>query len=162
MASINSNETGIKPILDACCGSRMMWFDKQNPLAVFADIRKLQGTACDGRKIDVNPDVKHDFREMDFPDESFRMVVFDPPHLISAGKTSWLAQKYGVLNKDSWKDDIKRGFSECFRVLEIGGFLVFKWNCDQVKLKDVLALTHHKPLFGHRRLKTFFLVFMKA
>ena len=28
-----------KIILDACCGSRMSWFDKENPLALFADIR---------------------------------------------------------------------------------------------------------------------------
>ncbi|MDW0473315.1 class I SAM-dependent methyltransferase, partial [Mannheimia haemolytica] len=25
-----------KPILDACCGSRMFHFDKQNPLVLFA------------------------------------------------------------------------------------------------------------------------------
>ena len=28
-----------KIILDACCGSRMFWFDKENPLTLFADIR---------------------------------------------------------------------------------------------------------------------------
>lgn len=28
-----------KIILDACCGSRMCWFDKENPLTLFADIR---------------------------------------------------------------------------------------------------------------------------
>ena len=28
-----------KLILDACCGPRMMWFDKRNPQAVFMDIR---------------------------------------------------------------------------------------------------------------------------
>ena len=27
-------------ILDACCGSRMFWFDKQNPDVVFADNRE--------------------------------------------------------------------------------------------------------------------------
>lgn len=28
-----------KLILDACCGARMMWFDKGNQLVLFGDIR---------------------------------------------------------------------------------------------------------------------------
>ncbi len=28
-----------KPILDACCGSRMFWFDKNNPNVEFCDNR---------------------------------------------------------------------------------------------------------------------------
>lgn len=30
---------GNKPILDACCGSRMFWFDKNNLNCLFVDIR---------------------------------------------------------------------------------------------------------------------------
>lgn len=26
-------------ILDACCGGRMWWWDKQHPLAVYMDVR---------------------------------------------------------------------------------------------------------------------------
>ena len=44
-----------KLILDACCGPRMMWFDKQNPLAVFMDIRDEECTLCDGRNLEVHP-----------------------------------------------------------------------------------------------------------
>lgn len=44
------------------------------------------------------------------------LVVFDPPHLNKLGKSSWMAKKYGVLGLD-WKEDLRRGFSECFRVL---------------------------------------------
>lgn len=29
----------MKPILDACCGGRMFYFDKNNPNVLFADIR---------------------------------------------------------------------------------------------------------------------------
>ena len=161
MASINSNETGIKPILDACCGSRMMWFDKQNPLAVFADSRNESHTLCDGRVLRINPDVQHDFRNMDFADESFNLVCFDPPHLVRAGEKSWLAKKYGVLS-GNWQEDIKQGFAECFRVLKPLGTLVFKWSDEQINTSEALKLTPHKPLFGHRRGKTVFLVFMKA
>ena len=38
-----------KPILDACCGSRMFHFDKQNPNVLFADNRTYESTLCDGR-----------------------------------------------------------------------------------------------------------------
>lgn len=31
----------MKPILDACCGSKMFWFDKQNPHVEFCDIREV-------------------------------------------------------------------------------------------------------------------------
>ena len=34
-----------KLILDACCGSRMFWFDKHNPLALFVDKRSEIVTA---------------------------------------------------------------------------------------------------------------------
>lgn len=80
----------MKPILDACCGSRMSWFDKENPLALFADIRNEEHTLCDGRVLKIAPDIVQDFRKMDFQDNTFHMVVFDPPHLLHAGQNSWL------------------------------------------------------------------------
>lgn len=43
-----------KKILDVCCGPRMMWFDKQNPLAVYMDIRAEEFTACDGRQVSLS------------------------------------------------------------------------------------------------------------
>lgn len=114
-------------ILDACCGSRMFWFDKNNPDVLFADVRKENHVLCDGRLLEINPDVISDFRKMDFADNSFQMVVFDPPHLHKLGKDSWMAKKYGVLFP-TWENDIAAGFSECWRVLKVGGTLIFKWN----------------------------------
>ena len=75
-----------KIILDACCGSRMSWFDKENPLALFADIRDEEHILCDGRTLKVHPDIVSDFTDMPFLDESFKLVVFDPPHLLKAGR----------------------------------------------------------------------------
>lgn len=83
----------MKKILDACCGSRMFWFDRQNPDVIFADNREVETTLCDGRSLLVKPDVHMDFRDMPYPDDSFKIVVFDPPHLIHAGTGSWLRQK---------------------------------------------------------------------
>jgi hypothetical protein len=148
-------------ILDACCGSKMFWFDRSNPDVLFCDNREVDTTLCDGRKLVINPDVKMDFHHMPFADESFYMVVFDPPHLIRAGEKSWLRQKYGVLPRDGWQDYISQGFAECMRVLKTNGTLIFKWNEDQIKLSDVLGCIDHKPLFGDRRGKTVWLIFMK-
>ena len=37
-------------ILDACCGSRMFWFNKEHENALYMDNRTLDTTLCDGRK----------------------------------------------------------------------------------------------------------------
>lgn len=160
----------MKLVLDPCCGSRMMWLDKADPRAVFGDIRsetvvvKDTSHRADGtRTVCIEPDTMMDFRAMPFDDSSFRLVAFDPPHLERAGPKSWMAAKYGKLS-DNWRDDLRAGFAECFRVLEPSGVLVFKWNETQVKLAEILALTPHKPLFGQvsgRGGLTHWLVFMK-
>lgn len=151
-------------VLDPCCGSRMFWFDKTNTDTVFADIRKEKHTLCDGRTLDISPDMQMDFRDMPFEDGSFKLVVFDPPHLKRAGKSSWIGKKYGILS-DDWRSDIRKGFSECFRVLADDGVLIFKWNETQIPLQQILNLTDEKPLFGHRsgkQMKTHWLCFMKG
>ena len=150
----------MKKILDVCCGSKMFWFQKNRKDTVYMDIREFEDTLCDGRKLEVKPDIIGDFRNIPYPDNSFKLVVFDPPHLLKAGNKSWLAKKYGKLN-DTWPEDIKKGFIECFRVLEPYGVLIFKWNEDQIKLSEILKTTDKKPLFGNKRSKTHWLVFMK-
>lgn len=138
----------MKKILDPCCGSKMFWFNKKDKRVLFTDIRKENHILCDGRKLEINPDVIMDFRDLKFPDNSFKLVVFDPPHLLKLGDKSWMAKKYGKLNK-SWQEDIKQGFKECFRVLEEYGILIFKWSEIDVKIKEILELTDYEPLFGH-------------
>lgn len=150
-------------ILDACCGSRMFWFDRSHSDAVYMDNRTLDTTLCVGRRLVIDPDIVGDFRNMPFLDETFNLVVFDPPHLVHAGAKSWLALKYGVLGND-WRRDIQQGFSECFRVLKPGGVLIFKWNETQVPVREILTLTKQKPLFGNksgRNAGTHWLVFSK-
>lgn len=148
-------------ILDACCGSRMFWFDKNNPDVTYMDIREYYEELETGHVINVKPDIVGDFRDMPFDDNTFDMVVFDPPHLLRAGPKSWLAKKYGKLNPKTWPEDIKLGFNECMRVLKPNGTLIFKWNEDQVKLSEVLATIDKTPLFGNKRSKTHWLTFMK-
>lgn len=149
-----------KTILDVCCGSRMFWF-QDYPGTVYVDNRSVETKLCDGRTLKVAPDIIADFRNIPFADNSFKLVVFDPPHLIHAGKNSWLRLKYGCLDKETWQEDIRKGFDECMRVLDNNGVLIFKWNEDQIKLKDLLKAIGQTPLFGDKRSKTHWLTFMK-
>lgn len=138
-----------KKILDVCCGGKTFWFNKSNPDVIFIDIRKeKKGFIKIRPNFEVDPDIVMDFRKLSFPDQSFKLVVFDPPHLIKLGKTSWMAKKYGKLS-ENWEDDFKKGFNECWRVLEDNGILIFKWSERDVKVSQVLKLFKAKPLFGH-------------
>ena len=114
----------MKSVLDACCGPRSFWFDKQDERCLF--------------------------------------VVFDPPHIKHSGR-GFMVKKYGILG-DNWRDVLRHGFAECFRVLAPLGTLVFKWSEYHVPVRDVLALTTYHPLFGTRcgaKSKTHWLVFQK-
>lgn len=149
-----------KSILDVCCGGRMWWHDKEDARAVYMDKRELDTTLCDGRVFRVSPDVIADFRKLPFSNSSFPMVLFDPPHLKTVGKNAWFAQKYGILG-DSWRVDLKQGFSECFRVLKPFGTLIFKWSEVQIRLSEILKLTDQKPVVMHKKQKTHFVIFLK-
>lgn len=146
-------------VLDVCCGSRMFWFDKSDDRVIFADKRSEEHVLKDSsqksgeRALYIDPDIQADFTKLPMPDESFSLVVFDPPHLVKVGKTSWLAKKYGRLEGD-WKKEIRSGFLECFRVLKPNGTLIFKWNERDIPVSQILSLCDHKPLFGNRCGKT--------
>ena len=162
------------PILDACCGSRMFWFDRKDSRAVYVDKRRTTWTRppCrthpKGGTIVVDPDMVADFTALPFPDETFWHVVFDPPHFIRTGdvdthKQGFLAKTYGWLIGD-WREMLRGGFSECFRVLRPGGTLVFKWTDTDTPLRDVLALTPERPLYGHKtgaKARTHWVAFLK-
>lgn len=140
----------------------MFHFDRENEDVIFMDNRVLSDTLCDGRKLTIRPGVVGDFRNTPFKDNEFDMVIFDPPHLIHAGEQSWLAKKYGVLNSETWQDDLRAGFNECFRVLRVGGTLVFKWSETQIKLAEIMKLTEYKPIVGSKRSNTHWLIFYKG
>lgn len=148
-----------------------MWFDPSDQRCLFGDRRSESITVTDNSKgnvsgtrvLSIHPDALMDFRKLPFADGTFPLVVFDPPHLVSAGPRSWLAAKYGRLG-DDWRDDLRAGFAECFRVLRHEGVLIFKWSEVQIPTRELLALTPNKPLFGHasgKRSGTQWITFMK-
>ena len=152
-----------KPILDPCCGGRMFWFDKENPHVLFCDNREFEGHANDGREFRVKPDIVCSFTALPFPDKSFKHVVFDPPQMLYAGRGGQMALHYTVLPKD-WQPLIRDGFSECWRVLDDYGTLVFKWNEHDIPVKKVIDAIGREPLYGHksgRASKTHWMCFMK-
>lgn len=159
-----------KFILDACCGGRMFWFDKNHPNALFIDNRSYKNKVVNAngkkiRKFSVEPEKVMDFRKMELPAESFNLVVFDPPHLRRRNiEAKYSTRYYGALNPDTWEADIRMGFSECFRVLKMNGVLVFKWCETEIPISKILKLADEKPLFGHRSgkaAKTHWITFMK-
>ena len=161
----------MKPVLDACCGGRMFWFRKDDPRAVFVDVRRgshvlADRTAKTGeRTFAVSPDFVADFTSLPFSNNTFSLVVFDPPHLDSASPSGWLARKYGTLQGKDWRDMLRRGFAECFRVLRSEGTLIFKWNETDIPVSEILKLTPEQPLFGHRsgrQNKTHWVAFLKS
>jgi len=143
-----------KFILDACCGGRMFWFNKTHPNTIYIDNRvRKQGHQKTRPNHHIEPDIVMDNRKMDFMDKSFKLVVFDPPHLFAKDnceeKGFIMGKCFGWLNKDTWKEDIKRSFNECWRVLEDYGVLIFKWNESSIKKKEILEVLEREPLFGH-------------
>lgn len=153
-----------KPILDPAAGSRMFYFDKDDDLVLFGDIRSESHVLCDGRALSITPDVVMDFRNLPFETGVFKVVIFDPPHLIRVGANAWMGKKYGRLT-ETWRADLTAGFSECFRVLDDYGVLIFKWNETQIPVSEVLGLTPRKPLIGHKSGKsarTHWITFMKT
>jgi len=156
----------LPPVLDVCCGGRSFWFNKNDPRALYVDKRKgvFPRVHLDypRKPVTVSPDHQGSFTDLPYPDDSFNLVVFDPPHLLNAGSGN-IFKFYGSLEKD-WKEDLSQGFKECFRVLVPLGTLIFKWNETQIKVQEILRLTDHTPLFGHRSgklSKTHWIAFLK-
>ena len=159
-----------KPILDATCGSRTIWFDKHNTQCLYVDNRIEQcsgiwkSTKSDSERLCIiEPDIVADFTALPFEDNSFYLVVFDPPHLWHVGQNAWLAKKYGKLPKN-WQPLIRDGFAECMRVLKPNGTLIFKWCEYDIPTREVIKAVGYEPLFGHKsgkQQKTHWLCFMK-
>lgn len=163
-----------KTILDVTCGGRSIWFQKNEPHTIFCDKRDEEwegdfGNALrkDGTKkhraIRVHPDVICDFTRLPFEDDSFALVVFDPPHILNLGENSWTKKAYGTL-KDGWENMLHDGFKECMRVLKPNGVLIFKWSDVSISTRTIIDIIGQDPLFGHRsgkKANTHWMCFMK-
>ena len=133
----------------------MFYHDKESDAVMFSDIRELHTKLCDGRELHIQPDKIIDVTNMEnIADEAFSYIIFDPPHLVKVGESSWLAQKYGQLPV-LWEEWMTKAFAECFRVLKPGGMLLFKWSDEDIPHKNVLRCAlPYLPLAGDKQGKT--------
>jgi SAM-dependent methyltransferase len=147
----------------------MFWFNKSDDRAVFVDKRCESHVLTDksskggSRELVINPDIQANFTALPFENETFSLVVFDPPHFRRNGPGGWVGLKYGTLKED-WRYELRKGFSECFRVLKPDGTLIFKWCSDEIPVSQILELTPERPLFGHKsgkQQKTHWIAFLK-
>jgi len=157
----------MKPILDPMCGPQLMYFgEPQNVLT--CDIRdetfvKYRDKGTRAEILHVKPEMIADVRNLPFEDETFYLVILDPPHLTGPGATGYQCKQYGRLPKD-WQEFIRKMFAECFRVLRPNGTLIFKWNEHNIPVRKILELTPMPPLCGNKSgkaLKTHWIVFFK-
>lgn len=158
-------------ILDVTCGGRSIWFQKNEPHTTYCDKREEEWEKdfCIGsdhphkKSISIKPDVICDFTDLPFDENTFNLVVFDPPHVENLKETSWFRKEYGSLEGD-WKPMIRKGFKECMRVLKWGGVLVFKWSDVKISTREIINVIGQDPLFGHRsgkKMNTHWMCFMK-
>ena len=151
----------------------MFWFDKADPRCLYVDNRRetmVTDTRPGRSPTAVDEDVLADFCNLPFADNTFAHVVFDPPHHTASGtrfrsvkKPGWAMRKYGWLG-DNWRDVLRDGFAECFRVLRPEATLVFKWAEKEIPVAEVVKLAGHKPMYGHRSGKqatTHWIAFLK-
>ncbi len=157
-----------KFILDATAGFRMMWFDKHHPNCLYLDERP-----------ECEPDIIGDYRNLSqFKDGQFKVILFDPPHIIKSNAVcnSNTLRAFGYLNAETWQSDLKKAFTELWRVLADYGVLIFKWNNCSISSAEVLKLIPFKPLVYNvsgqkqkklnkksstRKLRTLWFCFMK-
>jgi hypothetical protein len=126
-----------KYILDATAGFRMMWFDKHDPNTLYIDKRP-----------ECEPDQVANFTKLPYPDRKFKLIIFDPPHIIQKAteNPSGMSNRFGYLQPETWQSDIQNGFTELWRLLDDYGILLFKWANTHASSDKLLELLPIKPL----------------
>jgi len=123
-----------------------MWYDKQNPLVTFVDIR-----------IEVRPHIVADSRFLPLASNEYDMVTFDPPHVNTGkpgkGPQAEAFQKYyGYFTTEQIRDTIRGTAVEAHRVTKPYALMALKWNDHDQKLEKIIGLMekHWEPLFGQK------------
>lgn len=136
-------------ILDLTAGHRAIWWNKNNPLVKFLDIRP-----------EVEPDLVCDTKDLPAAvGDGYNLVVFDPPHFNTghANSDSKTDQRgvrfrwrYGHWTHAQIRSQIKESAKAVHKVTAENALMALKWNDRAIKLRTVLQLmdTYWEPLFG--------------
>jgi hypothetical protein len=95
--------------LDSTGGDRGFW-DGSEPVqvtALFVDPERSDGATGD-------------FRQLDYDDASFDVVLFDPPHLADSSAGALMAEKFGTVPDDEIEGVVSDGCREAWRVARLG------------------------------------------
>lgn len=128
-------------ILDMTAGNRGIWFNKNNPAAVYVDVRP-----------EVKPMIVADTRELpESVGDGFDLIVFDPPHE-NFGANSNMSRDYGHHTAADIRDTVSRSAREAHRVSKPDALMAFKWNDHGQSFPKILALMAPwwEPLFGQK------------
>ena len=162
-------------ILDATCGFKGIWYQKNHPFVTFMDkkkgniIRRSENCKLKHQRFwKCNPNVVSEWKDAPFPDNHFDMIVFDPPHLIvdRNKKLPAMAQAYGYLYKDNWRQELKQGIKKLFEILKPEGIFILKWCENSVKVDEIIRLCPYPPMFGSNtkskgHTENFWILFLK-
>mgnify|MGYP002760668609 CR=1 FL=1 len=73
-------------VLDPTCGPRSIWYETQRDRddVLYVDRREEdKGFAAeDHPNVEIKPDEEQDFRDLKYEDNSFNLIVWDPPHKV--------------------------------------------------------------------------------
>lgn len=141
-------------ILDATAGNRCFYETKESPLIYWIDIEE---------DLTVKPDAFMDCRKTNFPDNRFKMIIFDPPQSFGDKKNSGIfttpnreifnekwsqyttkTPRYYGLDKYNSSEELLQFINdsqkEFHRILQDDGIIFMKWSEARIKTKDVLRL----------------------
>jgi len=178
-------------ILDATCGAKIFYKGRHKAFSpeelVFMDVREglfstfnrrgkgrgdIRATeVIDGQEyIRIEPTKVGCVTKIPWPDQSFNMVIIDPPHAGRWGKSSFMGALYGSWDRDTFVRKFYRANSEVYRVLKPGGVLFLKVqdNEGRDKIAERL-LTKFRLLLkiqqvnasGRTGHKTFWMIFVR-
>ena len=126
--------------LDACCGYRHMWKNKNTSNVIFIDIKR-----------EVKPTIVASAKHLPFRDKIFDKIYCDPPHIIRSdtknmklGQThSDFAKMYGSWkNRSEWIAFVGRTNIEFKRILKDNGILWYKITSGGWQNVDILDLNY--------------------
>jgi len=114
--------------------------------------------------INVTPDIQARWQNLPFKNESFDLVLFDPPHIFrnEGAKPGGMSKKYGIFYRNNWREIVSIGAMELFRVLKTKGTFILKWSEVDMNIDEILKLIPYPPMFGtHSGKNTHWVCFIK-